>query len=60
MDSAVQLHYSDCTLNQIVVSNTGTDIWRYMNVTGRLDLNIDLSGISIFGIRSSNPVGIRL
>lgn len=60
VDSAVQLHYSDGTLDQIVASNTGTDIWEYMNVTGSLDLNKNLSGISIFGIRSSDPVGIRL
>ena len=60
VDSAVQLHYSDGTLDQIVVSSTGTNIWEHMNVTGSLDLNKNLSGISIFGIRSSDPGGIRL
>lgn len=60
VDSAVQFHYSDGTLNQIFVSNTDIDIWEYLNVTGSLDLNKNLSGISFFGIRSSDPGGIRL
>lgn len=60
VDSAVQLHYSDGTLDQMVVSSTGTDIWEYMDVAGSLDPGKYLSGISIFGIRSSDPGGIRL
>jgi hypothetical protein len=60
VDSAVQLHYSDGTQDQLLVSNTGTDIWEHMNITGSLDLNKNLSGISFFGIRSSDPGGIRL
>ncbi len=60
VDSAVQLHYSDGTQDQLLVSNTGTDIWEHMDITGSLDLNKNLSGISFFGIRSSDPGGIRL
>lgn len=60
VDSAVQFHYSDGTLDQLLVSSPGTGLWEYMNVTGLLDSNKNLSGISFFGIRSDDPGGIRL
>lgn len=60
LDSAIQLHYSDGTLDQLTVSSTGTDIWEHIDVTAALDTTKSLSGISFFGIRSSDPGGIRL
>ena len=60
VDTAIQLHYSDGSSNQILLSGVSTGVWEYMNVTGSLDFNKNLSGISFFGVRSGDPGGIRL
>lgn len=58
VNSAIQLHYSDNSWDQILISSTGINVWEFMDVTGSLDQDKSLSGISFFGIRS-DP-GIRL
>lgn len=59
-DSAIQLHYSDGTWDQVIVPSQGADFWEHINITGSLNQTKNLSGISIFGIRSSDPGGLRL
>ena len=60
VDAAVQLYYDDGTHDQVLVSIGDIDIWQHMNITGSLDVDKNLAGISFFGISSSDPAGIRI
>jgi hypothetical protein len=48
VDAAVQLHYDDGTNTQVPVSIGAVDIWQHMNITGSLDPDKNLAGISFF------------
>lgn len=51
-ESAIQLHYLDGSLSQEIVSASGFDVWEKHDVTGSLTPGKQLTGISVFGVRS--------